>query len=187
MTKDEFLKQLRSNLVEIPEMEWKDILYDYEEHFQIGTEIGKTEDEISSSLGSPHSIAKELLAEYRIRQAEISMTLGNIFSAIISSVTLGLLNFLFVLIPFLICIALIIGLYALVLGLLTAPFIVLYNMIVSKDLFEMVRGLFLIATCFGFGVLLWLGMTRVTKWFFSFIVRYLQYNLRIIRRRSEWQ
>ncbi len=65
MNKEQFLRELSNQLRKLPEEERKDILFDYEEHFQFGIEEGKTELEIIKGLGSPKVIAKELLAMYR--------------------------------------------------------------------------------------------------------------------------
>ena len=65
MSKEQFLKELSSHLRKLPDEERKDILFDYEEHFQFGIEEEKTESEIIKGLGSPKVIAKELLAMYR--------------------------------------------------------------------------------------------------------------------------
>lgn len=59
MKKDDFLGKLGNSLGNIPEEEKKDILYDYEEHFRIGSENGKSEEEIAELLGDPVGIAKQ--------------------------------------------------------------------------------------------------------------------------------
>ena len=53
MNKQEFLAILRANLYGMDVNTVKDILYDYEEHFRIGLENNKTEEEISKALGNP--------------------------------------------------------------------------------------------------------------------------------------
>lgn len=64
MTKNEYIKRLKEKLIHLPLDQVDDILYDYEEHFQIGIENGKTEDEIAIELGKPEMIA----AQYRYSQ-----------------------------------------------------------------------------------------------------------------------
>lgn len=58
MNREEYLKQLKAALKPLPEDELQDILYDYEEHFDIGLSKGKSEEEISAELGDPKEIAK---------------------------------------------------------------------------------------------------------------------------------
>lgn len=59
--KEEFMDALRHYLNDFSSDEREEILYDYEEHFRIGMESGKTEDELIKELGSPRDIA----AQYR--------------------------------------------------------------------------------------------------------------------------
>lgn len=54
MSKSKFLQQLNESLKPLSVKERADILQDYEEHFSIGLEEGKTEEEIVTSLGSPN-------------------------------------------------------------------------------------------------------------------------------------
>ena len=49
MNKQEFLAILRANLYGMDSNTVNDILYDYEEHFRIGLENNKTEEEISEA------------------------------------------------------------------------------------------------------------------------------------------
>lgn len=60
--KSEFLYSLKNILSELPEQELKDIMYDYEEHFIIGLENGKSEEEMCEELGDPNEIAKNYLS-----------------------------------------------------------------------------------------------------------------------------
>lgn len=59
MSRSEFLNILAQSITHLPKEEQDEILYDYEEHFRIGLEQGKTEDEIAASLGNPHIIASQ--------------------------------------------------------------------------------------------------------------------------------
>ncbi|CDZ75264.2 hypothetical protein ING2D1G_1124 [Peptoniphilus sp. ING2-D1G] len=52
---------LRHYLREMPEPVIKDIVADYEEHFEVAKSKGKTEEEISEELGSPRLVADEFL------------------------------------------------------------------------------------------------------------------------------
>lgn len=59
MTKTEFLKLLYENLEGFTEDEKREILYDYKEHFSLGKENGKSEEEIIKELGNPYVIARQ--------------------------------------------------------------------------------------------------------------------------------
>lgn len=61
MTRNEFLTELDRYLVTLDQGERADIISDYEEHFRVGLENGKTEAEIAASLGSPYDVASQFL------------------------------------------------------------------------------------------------------------------------------
>ncbi|HAU5283305.1 TPA: DUF1700 domain-containing protein, partial [Clostridioides difficile] len=64
LNKTEFLEILKDYLKkDFSESEVNDILRDYEEYFVDGLIEGKSDMEIISSLGSPKSIAKELILQ----------------------------------------------------------------------------------------------------------------------------
>ena len=57
MCRHEFMAHLYNALKNLSPQEREDILNDYEEHFRIGLEMGKSEAEIADSLGSPEELA----------------------------------------------------------------------------------------------------------------------------------
>lgn len=61
MNKNEFIDVLEKSLIRLPKADRDDILSDYEAHFAIGLENGKTEEEVSASLGDPHELAQTYL------------------------------------------------------------------------------------------------------------------------------
>lgn len=61
MNKKDYLNLLRYYLRELPKIVVDDIIYDYEEHFNLGLEQGKSEEQIAEELGYPDDIAKEYL------------------------------------------------------------------------------------------------------------------------------
>ncbi len=65
MNKREFLDLLRYYLRSYPAHIVNDMVSDYEEHFRIGAENGKTETEIAAELGSPRDIAEEFFTHER--------------------------------------------------------------------------------------------------------------------------
>jgi uncharacterized membrane protein len=92
MNKAEFIDLLDKSLKGITYEEKREIIYDYEEHFSVGLEQGKTEDEIAKDLGDPKTIAKQFRNNYMIVKAENNKSAGNLVSAIFASVGLGFLN-----------------------------------------------------------------------------------------------
>ena len=61
MKKREFLDLLKFYLKDMPNIMIDDIISDYEEHFQIAMENGKTEAQICDELGSPELIANDYI------------------------------------------------------------------------------------------------------------------------------
>jgi uncharacterized membrane protein len=61
LNKESFLCKLEGLLQNFSQEERKDILYDYEEHFRIGIEEGKTEEAIAKHLGEPSDIVKQYI------------------------------------------------------------------------------------------------------------------------------
>lgn len=61
MTKTEFLQELYNHLSSLSPAERDDILADFEEHFQAGTERGKSEEQICAELGNPYTCALQYL------------------------------------------------------------------------------------------------------------------------------
>lgn len=61
MNKKEFIAALEKNLIRLPKNDRDDILSDYEAHFAMGIEKGKTEEEIASALGDPKELAERYL------------------------------------------------------------------------------------------------------------------------------
>src|SRR5690606_35510729 len=99
MTKDDFLKSLGRELQKVPEHDRKEMLYDFEEHFEIALANGEKEENISRNLGNPKTIAKELLVDYRISKAETDHSVKNITYAVIATLSVSFFNIVFVLGP----------------------------------------------------------------------------------------
>lgn len=131
MNKTEYLKLLEEALGNMSREEKQDILYDYEEHFTIGKENGKTEEEIADSLGDPRAIAKQFKAEYAVKQAETTPSTGNVFRAVFAAIGLGFFNLVFILGPFLGVVGVMIGLFAMAVSITVAGLAVLLALVVS--------------------------------------------------------
>jgi uncharacterized membrane protein len=188
MNKNEFIKELRFLLSDFPKEEADDIIYDYEEHFRAGIEKGKTEAEISEALGDVRIIAKQYRASMKIEKAHSDRTVGNIFSAVTATVGLGFFNLVIVLGPFLAISGVIIGLFGTAvgisaggLGVMAVSFGVSYMPIdipVSVS-FPVTFFLGLGMACFG--ILFFLGVFYISKFFYIGTVKYLRWNMDAIR------
>lgn len=74
MDKALFITRLRDSLSGLTFKEIEDIIADYEEHFRIGLEKGKSEAEIAVSLGSPEEIARQFTGDKGAGSAAASKT-----------------------------------------------------------------------------------------------------------------
>lgn len=180
MNKDQFLKQLDSLLKRLSLDERRDILQDYEEYFAIGIEQGKSEEEIAASLGAPHQIAKELLASYHLEKAEKSMTTGNILRAIWAVIGLGFFNLVIVSGPFFALVGLIMAGWAVGIAFAFSPLQVLFHTVINPESFVLFDIFLSVAQC-GLGLFIGIGMFFVTKKAFNLFVRYLKFNVSLVK------
>ena len=191
MNKNEFMKALESHLVGIPAADKADILYDYDEHFRMGMDQGKTEEQVAEALGNPKTIGKQFKATVAVEQAQTTASTGNILRAVVAVISLGFFNLVFVLGPFLGLVGVLIGLFAAASGLIVAGLGVLISALafpvvgpfLSIPSFLMANPLGLIALAIGLtslGLLLFIGMCYLSKLFYLVTVKYLKMNIRII-------
>lgn len=61
MNKQEYIAALEKQLLRLPKAERDDILSDYESHFALGEQEGKTEEEVAAALGDPYELAARYL------------------------------------------------------------------------------------------------------------------------------
>lgn len=190
MSKDQFINELRSNLSGLSEEEIEDILYDYKEHFQIGTSKGKTETEISKKLGDPKNIAKMYKASSKINEAENNPSTKNILKAIFSAMALGLFNFIIVLGPFIAVVAIIAIIYFISIGFVLGGVGTFFGTIVTPFLpykiYLNVNPITSISFGIGLtalGLLLLLLSFYMTKLLYKATVKYLKWNLDFIKNR----
>jgi uncharacterized membrane protein len=181
MTRLEFIRELDSLLTGLPDKERLDILADYTEHFLIGLESGKSEHQIAAALGSPKVIAREIMAGYHIHLAQSDTSLKNMGRAIFATVSLGFVNLVFVLGPFLGLLVTLFALYVAAAALIFAPIPFVFSSGQPDTMDELV---FLVSgslTAFGLGLVMAVGMIYLTKWLYRLFLRYLHFNLRLIR------
>lgn len=187
MTKNEFIRILKESLGNIAQDEKNDILYDYEEHFQIGFQNGKTEEEISSELGNPRVIGKSYTASATVERAVENSSSKNVWRAVLAAITLSFFNLIVVLGPFVALIAVLISLYAASIsmiiaglcstfGILLMPFINL-NITVGVN---PVAGIFLGIGITCLGLLFFIGNCYLTKQFYKLTAKYLRWNIQVV-------
>lgn len=191
MNKAEFLRELEASLSGVSHDDKKDILADYEEHFRFAMAEGQTEEAACAALGAPKAIAKAYKAESLVARASSDRSAGNILRAILAVVSLGFFNLVVVSGIFFGLLGVLIGLWSAGLGLtlgglaaflasLAGPF--LPDVFAPGTNAVTMTGLAFIGLglC-AFGILWGIGCYYVSKWFYKLIVKYLQFNLRIIK------
>lgn len=193
MNKNQFISELDRNLNGIPYEEKKEIFYDYEEHFRIGLEKGKTEDEICIALGDPKTIAKNYKADYTIEEARKDPSSSNVLKAVFAAVSLTFFNLIFVLIPFILMWVVAIVLFAAALVVVSSGFGVFLSSLIPH--IPHFIGLFSIninptasiligigITCIG--ILFLIGDIYLSKYFYVLTVKYLNWNISIIKKQG---
>jgi len=166
----------------------EEIIADYAEHFSIGKSEGRSEEELCKALGSPEDVAREICATYLVKKAEQARSAGNIWSAIIATLGLGLFNLAVVLLPFIILIALLTvifvsGVLLVVLGpiLLLVSILQLLGMSVSTPWSSPLAGIFISIGISIAGVFLVMAGLCLARFFYRLGIRYLKWNIRLIR------
>lgn len=187
MNRDKFLEILSKELSDIHEDDKMDILFDYNEHFSIGIQAGRTEEEIAESLGEPRTIAKQIKADYKINKAENTASTGNVFRAVFAVISLGLFNLIFVLGPFLGIVGVLLGLFVSAIALVFSGIALFIATLISPILPEFVSippnpiiSIILSIGIIALGMLFTIGVTYLTKWFYKITVKYLRMNMNIV-------
>jgi len=192
MNKEQFLSQLRRSLSGIPEEEKKEILYDYEEHFRSALENGQEEEEIARSLGNPRVLGKSYRIESLLDKERGGYRASNILRAVFASLSLGFLNVIITIPLFAGLFAGLAGLWAGAVSLAVSGAAVIVGVILQPLLpaFINLGGLsipFLIFSGLGIsalGLLSVIGMWKLSQLFFRMTARYVQFNVRIIKKQE---
>ncbi|MEZ0117922.1 UNVERIFIED_ORG: putative membrane protein [Heyndrickxia coagulans] len=180
MNKKQFLSKLESSLKSLPAHERQDILQDFEEHFAIGLQEGKTEEQMSASLGSPHQIAKDMVAAYHLERVETKATFGNILRAVWATIGLGFFNLAIVLGPFIALAGIIFSGWITGIVFMASPFLFLINILLYPETFTLFYLFVSIATC-GIGFFVVIGMYFATRTLMQGFIRYLRWNVNLIK------
>lgn len=193
MTKDKWLEKLRKGLNGLSKEELEDILADYEEYFYDAMEKGRSEEEITNSLGDPVKLAKQLKADSRIKTAQANMNVKNVLKATFAIVTLSLFNIIVMLGPITAIIGLIVGAAAVGVALIGGGLLSLFGIwFVGSNL---IMG-FGFAITFPIGLMLGLFLSSLGtlicildfwfgRWIFNLLVKYFKFNFDIVRKTTD--
>lgn len=191
MMQNEFLTKLEELLSRVPELDRKEMLYDYQEHFEIGLTNGKSQRELMEELGDPHVIARDLLAEYRIGRTEKETETEtdkvkdkpstNIFRSIIAGVSLILFNLIFIIGPVAGLFGAYVALCAVSFALTVLPLVILTSYFLGYSYETFAVNFFVSLTAFSLGLLMSIGMIQLGKLFSKVILRYIKFNIKVIK------
>ncbi len=191
MNKKEFLDNLSKYLRGIPGEDEKDIISDFEEHFEMGKKEGRTEEDLAKSLGDPKALANQLKANIMVAQAEKETTAVNITRAVFASLGLGFFNLIFVLGPFIGVVGIFAGLFAAAIGTTAGGITGLLGTIFSPlfpEYFNLIVnpavGIFASIGLICFGILFFIGDMYLTRGFFRLFIRYIKFNARVVTGRE---
>lgn len=190
MTRKEFISQLKKSLAGMPEAERREITADYEEHFRIGLEEGKSEEEIARQLGNPRILGKSYRIDTLLAADGEPGRGGKVMRALYASLSLGFFNIIFILGPFAALFAVLASLWATALALaLSGAAVVLA--VLLQPLFPrliLLGGLntwlllFAAVATGALGLLALIGMWQLSRWFFTATAKYIRFNLRVIKK-----
>lgn len=186
MNKQQFMKELNYSLKKLPDEERRDIFQDFEEHFFIGKQEGQSEEDISSSLGSPGQIGKEMLAVYHLDQVQSTASTGNVFRAIWAVAGLSFFNLIIVLGPFIGLLGLLLGGWAVGIAFTISPILVLAELIINPEAGSILE-FFIALTLAGVGLLISSGMLKLTRWLTKTFIWYLHYNMRLVKGGAKYE
>jgi len=111
MTRNEFIRRLKSGLKGMPAADQAEMIADYEEHFDAGAAEGRSEIEIAEALGNPSRLARELRLEAGIKQWREDRSPSAAWTAVVGILGLATIDIL-ILVPIILpIIAVIFALY----------------------------------------------------------------------------
>jgi uncharacterized membrane protein len=192
MTQEKFLGQLKRSLSGLPAEEKRDILYDYEEHFRIGREEGKSEEQIADSLGNPRILGRSFRIESLLEESKKGNRAANVLRAVFASLSLGFFNVIITVPVYAGLVAALVSLWAGAVSLAVTGVAVILAVILQPLLpaFINLGGMsipFLIFASIGIsalGLLSLIGMWRLSQWFLMITGKYVTFNLRIIKKQE---
>ena len=192
MDKKQYIEKLAKYLKGLPKEEIEDILSDFDEYFEIGKERGRKEEELSVSLGDPKVLAKQIRLESYIKKAEQATSAANIGRAVFTSIGLSFFNLIFVLPPLAVIFAAIGALFASavsigaagITGTVGSFFYPLYSQYITFKV-NIAAQIFAFIGLGSFGILFFIGDLYLAKLTYRMIVKYLRFNLNIIRGRRQ--
>lgn len=188
MNKAEFFEKLKEQLTGVPESTQNEILADYEEHFTVGIENGKTEEEIAKRLGDPSNIAKEVKTYSLIQKAETQKSASNLTQAVLATLGVSVFNILFIVGPYL-------GIAGMILGFVFCSLMLIFGgligaiLVAASPYFTSIEvgihpaaGFMICLALLFLGIFCLIVNYFLVKGFYRLTIAYLKLNINIIKK-----
>ena len=178
MNKAEFLNELNIALGVLSQEDRAEIILDFEEHFEIGLTEGKSEEEITGALGSPQVIALEMTGGQKsVPQKEPT---SNMIRMVCIGIVVVFFNLTIAIGPIIAVVGILIGGITTAIAFSLAPLIILLNLFIDFENLGLFN-FFISLSLSGLGLFLSIGMYYVIKWFVWAMVRYVEFNIKLIK------
>jgi len=188
MNKRQFLEKLQKNLSGLPKEEIDDVISDFEEYFEIGSERNRSEEDILKAFGDPKLLAQQIKAESFIKKAEQNISSHAIIKAVFTTIGLSFFNLIVILPVFLLIVAILgflflcavsIGAMGLS-GTIISLFYPLYEQYLAFTVNSVALVFASIGTC-SLGILFFVGDIYLAKFLYRKFLKYLRFNARLVR------
>lgn len=192
MGKVDYINDLRRSLKNVPESELSEILADYEEHFANGRSAGKTESEIIAALGPAKTVAQGYLMNTLIKEVNVAPSTiersGLLMQMMLIFLVLAPFNFLVLVGPFLVLVALLFAGWAIPITIAGVSIAALVTILVTTSLhvIGMLQGFslfFMFLGIIGTSALSAMIMILLSRGMIQLVSSYIRWNYNIIRAR----
>ncbi|GEL77956.1 DUF1700 domain-containing protein [Tenuibacillus multivorans] len=180
MNKDQYLKELKQRLAPLSKQDRDEILFDYQEHFDVGLQDGKSEIDIINELGTPHEAADNIMAEMSVPKQEERKSSSDHVRMVFLAIILIMVNLIFVVGPAMAIIVAYLSLYSVVLTLIFSPMLIFYYTVIH-GLGNAMASFFAMGIGISLGVLIGIGLFYVGKWIYQVILMYINFNVKLVR------
>lgn len=180
MNKLDFLEELRYYLRNLSSQDQKEIIQDFEEHFDMGRSEGKTDEEIVRSLGSPQQIAKDLQSTQQYEKVPANHSAKNQSPRIGIIIGLFFFNLIIVLGPSIGIAGTILGIWVVAFSFVAQLFIAGFQWIIHPEYFYLFE-LFASITLAGSGLLIFIVINYVTNAAIRIFSKYIAFNVRLVK------
>ncbi len=192
MGKVDYINDLRRSLKNVPENELSEILADYEEHFANGRSAGKTESEIIAALGPAKTVAQGYLMNTLIKEVNVAPSTiqrsGLLMQMMVIFLVLAPFNFLVLVGPFLVLVALLFAGWAIPITIAGVSIAALITVLVTTSLhvIGVLQGFslfFMFLGVIGVSALVSMVMILLSRGMIQLVSSYIRWNYNIIRAR----